>query len=526
MPLREEHRRKLDDIVNQMISNKESDENIQFVVNDFKSKYETTEPQATTVPEQKGLFKSALEKAMDINVGAGKGIASGLKQITSPIEAVSQSALSLLPGGQPPQSPVAAYKELTSPENWENKLYAPEGKVQEVSKNIGEFATKAGVGMAATAGMGGAGIVPALTRGAVANIPFVPGELEKGGIKGATDEILINTALDAALFGTGKLVGAGIKKLGIETMLGELKIEKPLARKVSQSFDAAKTKIAQTINKYKLESVVGNFDSMAKKADDLAAQKYKSADDLVDQFTKSNPGKKVNVVDVYEDMKNFLTGTDSPLGSAEIDAGIKMVDDIIAGQKKRGLIPNNGLVTLTDLVKIKRDLKKGIDVFKRGGGYAVADPTKIDVYKTAFYNVVDKISESVPEAKKLNTEAKDLFFVKDAADAAASRIRNHNKIWGFAEGTGGMVNIGLAIQNPEKAIEILGTTAAILGGRRALSQGRGASALIKGGEQLQKFGPGKTAAISGASGKIAEILREEEERKEKERLMRIERMGR
>ncbi len=40
MPLTEEKRQQLDGIINQMIQNKESDENINFVVNDFKGKYE------------------------------------------------------------------------------------------------------------------------------------------------------------------------------------------------------------------------------------------------------------------------------------------------------------------------------------------------------------------------------------------------------------------------------------------------------------------------------------------------------
>jgi len=49
MPLTEEHRLKLDGIVSQMSTNGESDDNIQFVVNDFKSKYE---PMNTGISDQ------------------------------------------------------------------------------------------------------------------------------------------------------------------------------------------------------------------------------------------------------------------------------------------------------------------------------------------------------------------------------------------------------------------------------------------------------------------------------------------
>lgn len=41
--LKENDRAKLDDIVSKMTNNKESDEDINFVVNDFKSKYGTTQ---------------------------------------------------------------------------------------------------------------------------------------------------------------------------------------------------------------------------------------------------------------------------------------------------------------------------------------------------------------------------------------------------------------------------------------------------------------------------------------------------
>ena len=45
--LAEDHRKKLDEIVSQMTSNKESEDDISFVVNDFKSKYGTkTSPQS------------------------------------------------------------------------------------------------------------------------------------------------------------------------------------------------------------------------------------------------------------------------------------------------------------------------------------------------------------------------------------------------------------------------------------------------------------------------------------------------
>lgn len=56
--LKEADRKKLDGIVQKMIQNKESDENIKFVVNDFKKKYGTSQPKGVTT-EQNTASQSA-----------------------------------------------------------------------------------------------------------------------------------------------------------------------------------------------------------------------------------------------------------------------------------------------------------------------------------------------------------------------------------------------------------------------------------------------------------------------------------
>src|SRR3990167_7040718 len=45
--LAEEKRQQLDSIVSQMVTNRESDDTIQFVVNDFKNRHSTEEPQTS-----------------------------------------------------------------------------------------------------------------------------------------------------------------------------------------------------------------------------------------------------------------------------------------------------------------------------------------------------------------------------------------------------------------------------------------------------------------------------------------------
>ncbi len=77
MPLAEEQRLKLDGIVNQMIQNKESDENIRFVVNDFKSKYEG---QISPLPTTEPSWGESLKKGFGLDKAIGFG-----EQVISPI---------------------------------------------------------------------------------------------------------------------------------------------------------------------------------------------------------------------------------------------------------------------------------------------------------------------------------------------------------------------------------------------------------------------------------------------------------
>ena len=66
MPLTEEHRKKLDGIVQQMVGNKESDQDIQFVVNDFKNKYEQSmQPQPITGMQESGVLRQGEPRYME-----------------------------------------------------------------------------------------------------------------------------------------------------------------------------------------------------------------------------------------------------------------------------------------------------------------------------------------------------------------------------------------------------------------------------------------------------------------------------
>lgn len=98
--LPEDRRKQLDGIVQQMISNKEPDSNIRFVVDDFKKKYSTVEnPQAQT--QKKGMLQGAGEFVAKDTLGIGPQDNSGglLKNIyQSTLGSKGLAGIAQLPG--------------------------------------------------------------------------------------------------------------------------------------------------------------------------------------------------------------------------------------------------------------------------------------------------------------------------------------------------------------------------------------------------------------------------------------------
>ena len=73
MPLTENRKQQLDGVVQQMISNQESDDNVQAVVDDFKLKYESEQPE-----QPKSIFRRTGEFLGDIT--GITGVAKGIKE--------------------------------------------------------------------------------------------------------------------------------------------------------------------------------------------------------------------------------------------------------------------------------------------------------------------------------------------------------------------------------------------------------------------------------------------------------------
>ena len=81
--LSEEHRSKLDGIVQQMVANGETEESIQFVVNDFKEKYGASEVKTTPSPDQTDAPVEVNPRAAQERAGelASENISSESKKV-------------------------------------------------------------------------------------------------------------------------------------------------------------------------------------------------------------------------------------------------------------------------------------------------------------------------------------------------------------------------------------------------------------------------------------------------------------
>lgn len=141
MPLTEERRSQLDGIVNQMVQNKESDDAINFVVNDFKSKYEgqTQPPPPSQAQGPTGIGRIPLAIAQ----GANTGIA-GLAGF--PVDIMNKIMGLALPISQTPFMGSQWIKQNVMP----SPVIQPQGLVENIATATGEQipALLPGVGLA------------------------------------------------------------------------------------------------------------------------------------------------------------------------------------------------------------------------------------------------------------------------------------------------------------------------------------------------------------------------------------------
>lgn len=183
MAITEARRSQLDGIVQDMIRNKESDSNVQFVVDDFKKKYENegqVVPQASTAKSGNSLDRNKILSAgVEVAKGVSKGVLStlsgaaelGQKGLESTFKTIlpkrAEDALQL---NNPVLKNSAKHLQSQAEKNLgleEKSLTTPQNKAQTVGKFLeqaAEFLVPGSVGVKLAKIKGGAGLVAGTAR--------------------------------------------------------------------------------------------------------------------------------------------------------------------------------------------------------------------------------------------------------------------------------------------------------------------------------------------------------------------------
>lgn len=207
--LSENRRNQLDGIVKQMVQNKESDSNVQFVVDDFKKKYENEATPVQSTQPQKGFIQKASEFVPNLVAGAAKAVGSTLAGASSLGEKVFLRPIDKLMG-QNPQGP-------TQGEQIQKQLLQPTNTAQKIgfgAEQIAEFFLPGGaagkIGKVAELGAGANKFAKAIGTGTRLAAEGVTGSGLNATQQGGGD----NFTLNAILYGTLSGLGSAASKLG------------------------------------------------------------------------------------------------------------------------------------------------------------------------------------------------------------------------------------------------------------------------------------------------------------------------
>jgi hypothetical protein len=283
--LNEQDRAKLDGIVQQMTVNKESDENIQFVVNDFKQKYSKKEQPATQEPGLTQSIVQGIAKPFLGVVSQTRDIARGVEDLVGGVKNAAQG------------KPVNIPQRPTGPTNYD---YGYFGNVpsfgQATFDKEGAKAMLAGAGAGAgiASNIVAGGPVKSVAGSIVArNLPKIASLAKQGAVSGAMygggtalqdKKPLEEVAMDTGVGALGGAVGASV--LGTAIPAATMPVVSTVA-KLTKPLQTHMSDVGQNINRA------------------LSTQGKKS----IGVYLK-NPEKQYKAFDIMHEMAPNLTITD------------------------------------------------------------------------------------------------------------------------------------------------------------------------------------------------------------------------
>jgi hypothetical protein len=215
MPLAEDRRKQLDDIVVKMTQNREPEQNVQAVVNDFKSKYEEQEQPESTLPPQLSFLSKIGEAGDKLKTGleeTGKGFFKGIGSTAFNTGKLLEKTASKITGQETLTKAITGKEITEKPESLE-----PEGTLQKVGfgvEKIAEFLTPTPIGKFGAIARGAKAVstLPKVIKGAVGvGTRAVSEATEFGGKTLLQTGDIDDAKTTAILAGSLPIVGTAIK---------------------------------------------------------------------------------------------------------------------------------------------------------------------------------------------------------------------------------------------------------------------------------------------------------------------------
>lgn len=338
--LTEPQRQQLDGIVQQMVQNKEPEANIQFVVSDFKKKYDK-QPQVVQKQQSKentGFFDSKKSRA-DLAIGIGQ---TGLKMLKGPAKLIESAGKGLgnflaekagFEGGELSQNFNKSAVSNIIPDSI-TKARNTEQQVGQFIGDLGAFGFTGGVagGLAK-----GTGLVPSIARLVAPGAKAGLGRRALGtgldfaattaGLEGEVGPETVLAGVTGAVFPLG---GAAItaSKKGLES-LGGYALQK--LYKFKPAFVGQEKVGSEVLNKWMIDRGFVNAPKESqKKLVDYWTGLYKEQDKGLDTITgtiKTNEAPIIN--QALNQLRNFYKSFDKDATSA--------VDKMILKSNSKGL---------------------------------------------------------------------------------------------------------------------------------------------------------------------------------------------
>lgn len=425
MALSEVRRQQLDGIVGKMIQNGESDDSVQFVVEDFKSKY-GNEKVSGTKAATKAMADKAPQGVQGLG-GAAVGLAKGIGSTLAGAAALGEKGLSAatrgigsLIGSRNLQSTQAD----TLPEDVRRQYLTPQGTAEKIGfgiEQVGEFLAPIPGSAKLRAGLKVAEKAPAILKGASAigrvGIEGIEaagrGALQKGSLESVPEEAAAQAGVSAVLGLIGPAGRVASVALGKLTGTGSAAVREAFQNPAVKKFmREASEKGADAVQDQALKEAKNSLASLAK-------QREK-------EYVKRLGRIKTEKVDWGEIRDNAVNLTREALGESAVKVtkggklAVNAFKDSAVEQGKNSVIKAfRTLSTWADTTPAGLDrLKKRLNQFKNAtrnttdGSYAII--------RTMANSVDDGLKSNIPGYKNMTSGYRTASETLDEIERALS----------------------------------------------------------------------------------------------------------